>query len=187
MSSPASHSQADRKTVPASTSPRFLTAAESSAWLATRGLAEGPVPGTPGTCFFQFAPRPTFVGLRELFTVLLDDAGPFRGGLLRFDGWQWDGGCESDPTASYRRGRGDWRSLRQAPGFVFGADESAEVADLLALVVERRWSASFYASSKVATWRLRDGNRVDVFAANLGVERRMQHRLVRLGAVLFIP
>jgi hypothetical protein len=167
-------------------SSRFLTPAESSEWLAARGLAEEPVPAA-GTYFFQFAPRPSFVSLRKLFASLLEDPGPFDGGLLKFDCWYWDGRCESDPTASYRRGRGDSRPLHEVPGFVFGADESIEVADLLTMVVERLWTASFYASSKVTTLVLRDGNQVDVFAANLGIERRIQHRLVELGAVLFIP
>ena len=169
------------------TSPRFLTQVESSAWLAARGLAEHPVVDAAGNHFFQFAPRPIFVGIRELFVELLAVPGPFDGGLLRFDNWHWDGGCESDPTASYRRGRGDSRSLRQAPGFVVDADEAMEAADLLSLAVERRWCASFYAASKAVTLMLRDGNQVDVFAADLGIERLLQHRLVELGAVLFIP
>ena len=173
--------------MPSSTLSRFLAPAECSEWLVAHGLVENPVADAPGTCFFQFSPRPCFVSLRGLFNGLLDDAETFNGGLLRFDTWEWDGGCEFDPTASYRRVRGDSRTLRQAPGFVFDADETMEVADLLALVVERKWSASFYAASKEATLVLRDGNRVDVFAADLGVERRIQHRLVELGTVLFIP
>lgn len=175
------------ETIPTTTSSRFLTSVESSAWLAARGLLEEPTPDAAGTYFFQFAPRPTFVSFRELFIALLADSGPFEGGLLRFSGWQWQGGCECDPTASYRRGRGDSRPLHQVPGFVFGADESMEVADLLALVVERQWAASFYAASKNATLVLRNGNQVDVFAASLGIERRIQQLLVGLGAVLFIP
>ena len=173
--------------MPSTTLSRFLTTDESSAWLVTRGLAEKPAPDAPGTCFFQFAPRPCFVSLRGLFNAVLEDSGSFHGGLLRFDSWHWVGGCGADPTASYRRGRGDSRSLREVPGFVFEADETMEVADLLALVVERKWSTSFYAASKDMTLLLQDGNRVDVFAATLGVERRIQHRLVERGVVLFIP
>ncbi|HEY4294668.1 hypothetical protein [Luteibacter sp.] len=168
-------------------SARFLTPTESSAWLASRGLVEKPAAGAPGTNFFQFAPRPTFVSLRELFTALLAVSEPFDGGLLLFDSWHWEGGCASDPTASYRRGRGDSRSLHQVPGFVVGANEAMEAAELLAMTVERRWGATFYSASKRVTFVLRDGNQVDVFATHLGVERCIQHRLVELGAVLFIP
>lgn len=165
----------------------FLTGGEASAWLAARGLVEEPVPEARSGCFFQFAPRPIFVSPRALFGALLAEAGVFEGGLLRLRNWHFEGGCQCDPTASYRRGRGDARPLRQVPGFVFGADERMDAADLLALVVERRWSASFYDAPGRVTLALRGRNQVDVFAGSLVTERRIQHRLVQLGAVLFVP
>lgn len=166
---------------------RFLTAAESSAWIASHDLAEDPDIDDTRAFYFQFAPQPLEVNLRELICLLMEDFGAFTGGLLRITDWIWDGEYDSDPTIALREAHGEMRSLAELPGFLFGGDDVKAAADLLALIIERRWTGRFYFASKNATLQLCEGDRVDVYSVDGEIEERVRYRLIEAGADFHQP
>jgi hypothetical protein len=161
---------------------RFLTTAECSAWITAHDLVEDPVANDTSAFYFQFAPQPLQVDLRELICFLMEDFGVFTGGLLRITDWIWDDEYDNDPTIAIREAHGEARSLSDVPGFLFGAGGVEAAAGLLALVIERRWTARFYFSSKNATLQLCEGDRVDVYSIDGDVEERVRYRLIEAGA-----
>lgn len=166
---------------------RLLTAAEASAWIAAHDLPEDPDTHDPKSFYFQFAPQPMDVDLRDVICSLMEDFGPFTGGLLRVTDWIWDEEYESDPTIPYREAQGEARPLLELPGFLFGKDGVKEAADLLALVIEHRWTGRFYFDSLAATLQLCEGDRVDVYSADAEIEERVRYRLIESGANFTLP
>jgi hypothetical protein len=165
----------------------FLTLAESKRWLEKQQVAENPSGDDAGVSHFRFSPQPVDVDLMGLFGALLEDVGPFTGGLLKLTDWIWDDEYDVDPTASFREASGEKRPLFQVPGMLFSEQGIDQATTLLALVVERRWSGTFYLQSKSATLRLREGDQVDVYSADAGVERRIRFRLRDLGIPVDLP
>jgi hypothetical protein len=149
---------------------RFLTSAEASAWIGAHDLPEDPDTHNPASFYFQFAPQPMDVDLRDVLCSLMEDFGPFTGGLLRVIDWIWDDEYDVDPTIPYREAQGETRTLLELPAFLFDEHGVREAAALLALMVERRWTARFYFDSKAATLQLCEGDRVDVYSANAEIE-----------------
>jgi hypothetical protein len=164
------------------TIPRFLTAEESSAWIEERDLVEDPDMYGADAFYFQFVPQPLKVDLRELICLLMDDFGTFAGGLLRITDWIWDEEYDNDPTTGLREAMGETRSLTELPGFLFGADDVKAATELLALVIERRWTGRFYFASRNATLQLCEGDRVDVYSKDGEIEERVRYRLIEAGA-----
>ena len=160
----------------------FLTPDEAMHWLALQQIVENTRDNvSSGGSHFSFAPQPVDVNLLGLFGALLDDVGPFAGALLRLTDWIWDDEYDVDPLSSFREETGEKRPLNEVPAILLGAGAVMQAAALLGLVVERRWTATFYLQSKAATLCLREGDQVDVYSSDIGVEKRIQYRLIELG------
>jgi Uncharacterized protein conserved in bacteria len=166
---------------------RFITSAECSAWIAQRELPEDPAALNSRAFYFQFAPQPLDVDLRDVICSLMEDFGAFSGGLLWMIDWIWDDEYESDPTTRYRQAQGDPRPLDEVPGVLFNGRGLKEAADFLAQVIERRWTARFYFESSGTVLHLCEGDRVDVYSADAEIEQRVRYRLIESGAVFTLP
>lgn len=127
---------------PPSDAVRFLTAGESATWLARTGM--------PGRSGFPFVTKADVVAPRDFIDGLMEDLGDFDGGLLRVTDWIWDDEYDRDPTQAYRDRFGEERPLLEVPGFLFGTDGAATAAELLTIILERRWSARFHLRSGAA-------------------------------------
>lgn len=173
--------------VPAGDYMRFLTSAEASAWIAAHDLPEDPDTHDPTSFYFQFAPQPMDVDLRDVICSLMEDFGPFTGGLLRVTDWIWDEEYDVDPTMRYREAQGESRTLLELPAFLFDEHGVREAAALIALMIERRWTARFYFDSKAATLQLCEGDRVDVYSADAQIEELVRYRLIESGANFTLP
>jgi hypothetical protein len=166
---------------------RFVTRAECASWIAQRGLLTDPSVARSRAFYFQFAPQPMDVDLRDVICSLMGDFGEFSGGLLWMTDWIWDDEYESDPTLPYRNAQGESRSLAEVPGVLFTGEGMKEAADLLAHVIERRWTARFYLESSDTVLHLCEGDRVDVYSADAEIEQRVRFRLIESGAVFTLP
>jgi hypothetical protein len=152
---------------------RFLTAGESGAW---QELNAAPQPHR-----FQFETRAATGTSRELVDGLMEDMGSFDGGLLRLTDWIWDDEYESDPTQPYREQYGEDRPLLEVPGFLFGPEGKGIAAELLSLVIDRRWSARFQLRAGAATLEIHGGDRFVVCGRDEETTRRVEFRLIETG------
>src|SRR3546814_20568474 len=79
----------------------------------------------------------------------------------------------------------DWSSdvcSSDLPGFLFAPDNLQEASELMALVIERSWTARFYLATGVTVLQLCEGYRVDVYTRDPGVEQLVRYRLITPGA-----
>src|SRR3546814_8706540 len=90
----------------------------------------------------------------------MEALGGFSGGLLLLTDWIWDDEYDADPTAGYREAINESRSLGEVPGFLFAPDNLQEASELMALVIERSWTARFYLATGVTVLQLCEGYRV---------------------------
>src|SRR3546814_12131967 len=75
----------------------------------------------------------------------------------------------------------DWSSdvcSSDLPGFLFAPDNLQEASELMALVIERSWTARFYLATGVTVLQLCEGYRVDVYTRDPGVEQLVRYRLI---------
>src|SRR3546814_4803164 len=79
----------------------------------------------------------------------MEALGGFSGRLLLLTDWIWDDEYDADPTAGYREAINESRSLGEVPGFLFAPDNLQEASELMALVIERSWTARFYLATGV--------------------------------------
>src|SRR3546814_4977488 len=98
---------------------------------------------------------------------------------MRISDWSSDV-CSSD--LGYREAINESRSLGEVPGFLFAPDNLQEASELMALVIERSWTARFYLATGVTVLQLCEGYRVDVYTRDPGVEQLVRYRLITLGA-----
>jgi hypothetical protein len=152
---------------------RFLTVGEAAAWRQEHG--------TPGPFRFPFTTKATTFNRRELIDGLMEDLGGFAGGLVRVTDWIWDDDYDRDPTQAYRDRYGEERPLLEVPGFLFGAEEAGAAAELLSMILERRWSAQFYLRSGLAALQIEEGNSFVLSSSNEDTERRVNFRLIESG------
>jgi hypothetical protein len=165
----------------------FLTHREGLQWVARRGLAAEPIDNGPAFGYFQFVTQPLSVTVRELISALAEELGGFGGGLLLLTDWIWDDDYDIDPTAGYREAMGEARSLGEVPGFLFAPENLQEASELMALVIERSWTARLYFATGVTVLQLCDGDKVDVYTKDPDLERRLRYRLITLGATFSEP
>lgn len=165
----------------------FLTHGESLQWVARRGLVEDPIDNGPEFGYFQFVPQPLPVTVRELICALVEELGGFTGGLLLLTDWIWDDEYDMDPTAGFRNVMNEARSLGEVPGFLFSPENLKEASELMALVIERSWTARFYFATGVTVLQMCEGYKVDVYTKDPDLEQRVRYRLITLGATFSQP
>lgn len=165
----------------------FLTSGESMQWLERYAFAADPIDSGPEFSYFQMAPLPPSVDVRELVGALMEELCAFSGGLLLLTDWIWDDDYDIDPTAGYREAVNESRSLGEVPGFLFPSGNFQEAAELLALVLERSWTARFYSATGATVLQLCEGDKVDVYTKDPDVERLVRYRLITLGATFSQP
>lgn len=164
----------------------FLTHGESIQWISRHGLPEDPIDSGPDFSCFQMAPIPP-ADVLALVGALMEEPGAFSGGLLLMTDWIWDDDYDADPTSGYRDAMNESRSLGEVPGFLFSAENLREAAELMALVIERSWTARYYSSTGSTVLQLCEGYKVDVHTKDPGVEQLVRYRLITLGATFSQP
>ena len=165
----------------------FLTHGQSVHWVSRHALAEDPIDSGPEFSYFQMAPIPPSVDVRELISALMEELGAFSGGLLLLTDWIWDDDYDADPTAGYREAMKESRSLAEVPGFLFSSEHLQEATELMALVIERSWTGRFYSATGSTVLQLCEGYKVDVYTKDPDVERLVRYRLITLGATFSQP
>src|SRR3546814_12317044 len=81
----------------------------------------------------------------------------------------------------------DWILDVCSADLLFAPDNLQEASELMALVIERSWTARFYLATGVTVLQLCEGYRVDVYTRDPGVEQLVRYRLTPLGARLSQP
>lgn len=126
---------------------KVLSNAEVSAWLVSHGIQEAPyskVASNEEGGFEQIAIPPQASGQSFFAQNLVKEVQPFGSALLHITDWAHYIPQQMATLVAIRASCGETRSLIDAPGHCFGADEADLLAGMFALLMHYGWSAYLY-------------------------------------------
>ncbi len=160
---------------------KCITEKECSEWLQQHAVVETPYGRelSSGVHYIQFAPPTSKEEIIPFVQALAKSLGDFKGCLLQIHDWIYDSEFEVEPTSDIRLRHGENRPIIDAPGFLFEPGELSDAIELIALILERDWTAYLYPSSKAATLLLWEGALVDFWSDDVKVEEQVHAELCR--------